>query len=326
MAATTGNTAMDDVFATWLNKNFLTDLQFELQHQRFTAKATMADGVGANIARFNEFAPPLRTGYASGSTALTEASTTGNEITSITTTPTNVTVVEYGEFIKVGKLWEHAAISGSREKIQKRMRDGGAVSIDTVVRLQANQSSNIFYATLAQTGGSATAPATVGAASISMLLGGRKILYDALVTGIEGVPGHTSGNYAAVITSKQELDITTEVTTGRIYWQNCVVQVPGLEGQGRFVKGLIGDCYGISVYRTQNYGTQTLTSACDIGFLYGADGIAAVAFEDMEPQIILNDVNSPYKNVNSIAWHSYFGATLVQTSGSVRVLKMYSLS
>lgn len=331
MGALTSNADMDDVFATWLNKTFITDLEFQLQHQKFTAAVVMPDAAGGNIARFNEWAPPTRsTSYASGSTALTEATTTQHEITSITTTPTNVTIAEYGEWLRVGKLWEHAAITGSREKISKRVSDGGAVSIDSVVRTAATTTTNVFYALGLGNqsvnyvlGGSATAPATVGTFGVAALMSGRKILFDALVTGIEGVAGHTDGNYAAVLTPKQILDMTTEVTTQRIVWSNCVVNVPGMDGQRRFVKGIVGDCYKVGVYETQNYATTSLTSTCDIGFMYGADGVAAASFEQMQPQIILNDVNSPYKNVNSVAWHAYFGAGL---TNNVRVLKLYSLS
>lgn len=322
MAHITTNTAVDDTFATWINKKFIRDLTFDLQHQKFTAEATIPDGFGANIGRFVEFAPPIRTGYALGSTAITEASPTANEITSITTTPTNVTVAEYGEFLKFGQLYEMASVSTTRERTSKRLRDGGLVSIDTVVRGQSVTSTNVWYASAAAAGGSATAatPTVMGA---STLIGGRKVLYDALVPTIEGVEGHPDRQYAAVLTPKQELDIVTEVTTSRIYWTNCVVNVPGALGQSKFVNGYIGSVYAVAVYVTQNYQTTTLTSASDIGFMYGADGVAAVGFRQMTPQIILNDLNSPFKNVNTIAWHLYFGAGLVS---STRVLKMYSLS
>ena len=46
-----------------------------------------------------------------------------------------------------------------------------------------------------------------------------------------------------------------------------------------------------------------------------------MAFQDMNAEIILNDVNSPYKNVNSFAWHAMFGAGLID---SARVVKLYS--
>lgn len=340
MAASTSNTSMDDVFSTWINRQFLTDFAFDLQHQKFTAAVVMTDGIGANQAQFVDWAPPLRGsatvgtgGYTNtGSTALTEATPTGNEITNVTTTQTLVPVLEYGEFIKVSKLWEHSAVSGSRERLTKRLKDGAVLSIDTLCRMRAATTSTIFYAigndqggASVPVGGSTTAPATVGNANIAALLSCRKILYDNQVPGIEGVEGHTDGNYAAIITPSQELQITTEVTTGRITWLNCIINVPGMDGQRRFVKGLIGDVYGVSVYRTQNYMTQTLTSACEVGFVYGADGVAAASFEQMQPQVILNDLNSPYKNVNTIAWHAYFGAKLVSSSNS-RVIKLYSLS
>lgn len=324
----TTNTAVDDVFATWINKKFIADLEFELQHLKFCADAVIPDGYGANIAQFVDFTPPGRTGYASGSTALSEGTLTGNEITSITTTPTAITVAEYGEFLKITQLYELAAVSTTRARLEKRCLDGGAVSIDAVVRAAAVQSSNVVYALgVGQAnyalGGTTTAPATVGTASAAMLVFCRKVLYDGLATGIKGVAGHPDGKYAAVITPKQELDIVTEITTNRIVWTNCVVNVPGITGQGAFVNGYLGTIYGVACYTTQNYQTQTLTSACDVGFVYAQDGVAAVSFGQMQPKIIVNEVNSPYKNLNTIAWHAYFGSKLVS---STRVVKFYSLS
>ena len=160
-------------------------------------------------------------------------------------------------------------------------------------------------------------------ASGHFLISGRKVLFDALCTGFEGVEGHMDGNFAAVLSPKQEQDIITEVTTGRIYWSNCVVNVPGRGGQEKFLRGYIGDVYNVSTYVTQNYTTTTIGSAIDIGFILASDGIAACGFKNMQPEIIINDVNSPFKNLNSIAWHSYFGAALVS---STRVLKLYTLS
>lgn len=324
MAWTTGNTAVDDVFATWINKRFISDLEFELQHVKFTAKAEMMKGGGANVARYVEFAAPGRTGYATGSSAITEASTTANEITSITTTSTEVTITEWGEYTKVGSLYEFAAVQGTRDRIMKRIRDGAAVSIDTAVRTASIGTTNVLYASTAQAGGSATAAATgPNTAGAALLMLGRKTLVDALCKGFEGVSGHPDRAFAAVLTPKQELDIITEVTTSRVYWNNCVVNVPGKMGQEKFVNGYIGTIYNVATYITQNYATTTLTSACDIGYVYADGGVVAPSFGDMNPEIVINDVNSPYKNVNSIAWHAMFGTKL---HSSTRVVKMYSLS
>ena len=325
--AATTNANMDDVFATWINKRFISDLTFQLQYQKFTTDLELPNGAAANIGRFVDWAPPLATGTgytAGGSTSISEGNVTANEITQVTTTPTNVTVAEFGEFIKTTRLWELAAVSGSRERLAKRIRDGGLVSIDSVVRTQASTTgtASAIYATTASTGGQTTAatPTTAGAALIMLA---RKTLFAGLATGISGVAGHPDGQFAAIISPKQELDIVTEVSTSRVYWNNAVVNVAGSMGQLKWVNGYIGSIYGTAVYTTQNFGTATITSASDIGFVLADGGLAAVAFEDMNANVVINDVNSPYKNINSIAWHAYFGAGLVS---SARVVKLYSLS
>lgn len=322
MAHVTTNAGADDVLNTYLNKAFVSDLEYDLQHQKFTMRGDIPTG-GGNVLRFNEFAAPLKTGYSTGTTALTEATTTGNEFTNITTTPTNLTLAEFGEFIKVGSLYDLAVQAGTRERLRKRMRDGANVSLDSYTRSKAVQTTNILYATLVATGGSSTAPATVGNFGAAILVNAKKVLKDGLATGLSGVEGHKDGNFAAVITEKQELDMVTEVTTTRMYWSNCVINVPGAMGQEKWVNGYIGAVYGTSVYTTNNYATFTLTSACDIGIVYADGGVGAASIGQMTPEIIINDVNSPYKNVNSIAWHTYYEAALL---AAARVIKLYSLS
>lgn len=333
MAHITSNAATDDVFATWINKKFVSDLEFSLQHQKFTMAATMPEGYGANIARFVDFAPPSNTsvgvaGYGTGSTALTEATPTGGQITSITTNPTNVTISEYGEFIQIGQLYEYAAVGGTRARLSKRLLDGGLISIDAVVRAQANLSTSALYALTTMAGANTTIPVILSVAPLgaAALVQGKRTLFANLATGFRGVPGHPEGHYSAILTPKQEADIVTEVTTGRIFWNNCVVQVPGSDGQLKFVNGYIGSIYRMACYITQSFLTGTVSNVAaaqgEIGYLYADGGVAAATFEDMRPRVIINDVNSPYKNVNSIAWHSYFGAGLID---SRRVIKLYSV-
>ena len=44
MSHNTGNSAVDDVLNTYLNKAFVSDLEFDLQHQKFTMKGNGARG------------------------------------------------------------------------------------------------------------------------------------------------------------------------------------------------------------------------------------------------------------------------------------------
>ena len=59
MAHFTGTTSPDatSVLTTWLNKNFVHDLEYTLQHQKFTTKAVIPKGAG-NKGRFLTFAAP----------------------------------------------------------------------------------------------------------------------------------------------------------------------------------------------------------------------------------------------------------------------------
>jgi len=331
MAYVSSSAGYVGLLTTWLNRRFVSDLEWELQFQKFTTKAIIPPGSG-KIGRFNVFAePPAGTSYSTSSTtALTEALAfaTTNQINTITAASTDVTVTEYGEYYRTSTLMEYAAMPGSREKLRKRLRDGAAITIDTLVKAQYQTSTNYAYADATADGLATTwNTGTVGIVGAATIIGARKILYAAKCTGFEGIPGHPNKQFAAILSPKGELDVVTEVTTGRVYWSTAVVNVPGKMGQEKFVNGYIGSIYGTAVYCTQNFDTAqtySVSSTGDINYIIADGAVGAVAFRDMEPQVIVNEVNSPYKNVNSVAWHVFFGVGAIDAN--TRVVKLYSAS
>lgn len=330
MAFTSGRSAVAGLLTTWLNREFVKDLEWILQYQKFTAKAIIPPGSG-KIGRFNVFVPPpASTSYSGASTtALTERFTTEHEITDITSNSTDITISEYGEFYATSQLAMYAAVPGAREKLQKRLRDGANLTIDSLVLTAFNTAAtNYLYASTDQTGAKTTVAAAFQQqnANAAMIIQARKILIANKAPGFTGIAGHPEGQYAAILSPKQELDIVTESTTGRMYWSQAVTNIPGAEGQSKWVRGYLGSIYGVACYVTQNYGTGTATASTtgDIGFVVADGAVGAVAFKDMAPEVILNDINSPYKNVDSVAWHVFFGTSAIDTVN--RVVKMYSNS
>ena len=320
----TTNTEADDVLTTWINKKFVSDLMFDIHYQKFTDKAIIPEGAG-NIGRFVRFAEPqLVTGYALGSAALTEGNTgSEHEITSITTTATNITIAEFGEWYRLGKLAAYAEAAGTAQKIQKRMNDGAALALDTAVRVGGPlDSTNYLYTTLAAPGATATAPATIGRLGASAIIVAHKILRANKAQGFKGIEGHPENHMAAILTPQSELDTVTEVSSTKITWTTCVTNVPGKMGQDKWVNGYIGSIYGTACYVTQNFSTTSLTSTVELNYVLADGGVGAMAMGDMQPQIIFNDVNSPYKNVKSVAWYCLFGTDLIDGN---RVVKLYTL-
>ena len=318
--------AASGLLTTWLNRKFISDLEWSLQFQKFTTKAIIPPGSG-KIGRFNVFVPPpAGTSYSTSSTtALTETWTTQNEINTITATSTDITIAEYGEFHKTSALAMYAVVPGAREKLRKRLIDGAQVTIDFLTMKQFEQSTNYLYNTAAATGGTTTfSTGSVTALSAAAIMQAKKILFANKVPTFSGIAGHPDGKYAAVIGPKGELDIVTETTTGRLTWGQAVTNVGGPDAQKRWVDGYVGTIYGVAVYTTQNLTTATAytgSSTGDVSFVCGDGGVGAMAFMDMEPQVVINDVNSPYKNVDSVAWHIFYGTAILDTN---RVVKMYS--
>ena len=320
MAFTTGiNTSL---LTTYLIRKFIPALEAELQMQKFTTPAVIPEGEG-KIGRFNVFSNPP-----GSSASLTEGTTTEHEITTLTTTGTDCTIAEYGEFIKEPQLQRLAAMKTHRDELASRFAYGGGLALDTLVRAQAKLTTTAFYASnTAQLGGSTTA-AIPGSGSASTIIGAAKQLRAASVDGVvvgargfTGKAGHPDGDFAAIVTPQFEATMITEGTTGRMTWAQAVTNVPGAMGQDKVIRGRMGSVYGTACYRTQNYDQTTVTSLSDNNYILSDGGIGAVAFGDMKAKVVINDVNSPYKNVDSVAWHAFFGTGLIS---SARVVRVYS--
>lgn len=326
---TTINTSL---LTTYLIKKFIPALEAELQMQKFTTPAVIPEGQG-KIGRFNVFSNPPGT-----VTPLAEGSTSGNEVTTLTTTGTDCTIAEYGEFIKVPQLQMLAAQKGSRDELSARFAYGGAVALDSLVRNKAFGTTTAFFCTAAATGGvtsgatnvtNGSAAALIGAAKLLRNVGGAAGTSSATLTsglgsgakGFTGIQGHNDGDFAAIVSPMFEATMVTEGTTGRMTWAQAVTNVGGPLGQEKAIRGYMGAVYGTTAYRTQNYGQTTVTSLADDNYVLAAGGLGAVAFGDMKATIVVNDLNSPYKNVDTIAWHAFFGTSLID---STRVVRMYS--
>ena len=326
MSQLTTTTSPDatSVLTTWLNKNFIVDLEYSLQHQKFTTKAVIPKGSG-NKGRFLTFAQPTApNSYSGGGTsAIAEGSVSANEITAITQTSTDITIAEFGEYTKVGTLYEYASVPGLRQELLKRLRDGAAYSLDKHVLSRARTTTQILYADTTQVGATSTGPANNVALGAVGIMAARKALFANLAQGFRGIEGVPDNQYAAVITPDQEQDITTEYTTLRVTWAQSVTNVPGAMGQEKWVNGYIGSIYKVSVLATNSYLTYVYTASSETAIVYSDGGVGAMSFGDMNAEIILNDLNSPYKNMNTFAWHANFGAGLIDSN---RVVKLYSLT
>ena len=322
MAQITTNTGADDVLTTYLVRRFIPSLEHELQYQKFTTKATVPQGMG-NVARFMSFNSP-----AVNSTSITEGTTTANELTTITTQASTITLAEYGEFVAVSRLYDFTAVSGTRQALSDRMAYGAARSLDRVVLTQIHNVATLAFwaSSTAQNGGSTTALPALGNASASALIGAAKNLRDNAAIGFRGVSGHPDGHYACVVSPKFELDMVTEGTTMRMTWGEAVTDVPGRMGQEKWVNGYMGSVYGTACYRTQANINTTYTNTADNSYLLASDGVASVSIIDADPQIYVNtasagDIGNPYRNSNTVAWHIFFATALIDSN---RVIKVYS--
>ncbi len=314
---TTINTSL---LTTYLIRKFIPALEKDLQMQRFTTKAMVPAGEG-KIARFNVFSS---TG-GNISAISPEGSATANEITTLTTAPTNVTIAEYGEFIKMTRLQDLAAVKGTRDEVSSRLGYQAALTVDKLVRNVAKGTSNIRLAN-----GATTLAATDTLSARDVISAGLEDLASADAAGLRGVPGHPDAEYAAVIHPEPESDMVSEAatSTNKVVWSEIVKHVPGSMAQEKLIKGSMGSLYGTACYRSQNIDTAVLTNTITAysNLVFAEGGVGAVALEDMDPVMYVNtpssgDVGNPYRNFSTIAWHVFFGTALIDAD---RVVRLYS--
>ena len=313
---TTINTSL---LTTYLIRKFIPALEKDLQMQRFTTKAMVPAGEG-KIARFNVFSST-----AGNITALAEGTVSAGEITTLTTSPTNVTIAEYGEFIKMTRLQDLAAVKGTRDEVANRLGYQAALTIDKLVRNAAKASSTAKHA-----GSDGTLATTETLSARDIIRESLETLAGGDVAGLRGISGHPDGEYACVIHPEPESDMVSEsaTSTNKLVWSEIVKNVPGSMGQEKLIKGAMGSIYGTACYRSQNIDTALLTSTVTAysNFIFGDGGMGAVALEDMDPVLYVNtpssgDVGNPYRNFSTIAWHVFFGTSTIDSG---RVIRLYS--
>lgn len=320
------------LLTTYLNRKFIPTLEEELQFMKFCMKGNLPGGMG-NVLRFNLFPNP-----AIQTTKLDEGTTSGNELSAgLTTTGYDATLAEYGEFLKTTRLQEYTQVPNSRSELANRMSFGAARSLDRMINVGptsgpadnsgANSTTLDWYCGTAQAGGSGTA-ATPTAGSAAAIIGASELLRASSVNGFTGVSGHPNGALAAIVSTRFERDMVQEATTGRITWGQAVTNVPGALGQTKWVKGYMGEVYGTACYRSQNLTQSTITSTSDNNYILGEGGLGCVSIIDADPQIHVNvpssqDIGNPYRNLGTIAWHTYWANRLLD---GTRVIRVYSLN
>jgi N4-gp56 family major capsid protein len=313
---TTINTSL---LTTYLIRKFVPALEKELQLHRFTTKAMIPPGEG-NVGRFNVFSSP-----AAATSFIAEGTATAGEITTLTTSPTNVTIREYGQFLKMTRLQDMAAVKGTRDEVADRMAYAAALTIDGLVRTRAKGGTALLA------NGASTLAATDTLSARDLITASLETLSgDNDVVGLRGVQGHPDGEFAAVVHPEAEADMVSEAatSTNKVVWSEIVKHVPGTEGQQKAIKGSMGSVYGTACYRSQNVDTSVLTNTITAfnNFVIGDGALGCVALEDMDPVIYVNtpssgDVGNPYRNFSTIAWHVFYGDALIDAN---RVVRLYS--
>lgn len=319
MAQTTDHAQLAGLITTSIRKKFIPFLRNKLRFADFAAEGSLTKHGGSKTLRWN-LASKIAADH---TTALTETTTSQNEIATITITAVLSTVSEYGAFTKVSSLGEMAWTRETRSEFAKILAEDGARTVDTRLRNIADNTTTFLVSQDTATGGTTNLLTTKTAIAQDIaVLSGRFNQNDA-----EGFDSQ-SGMYVVIVHGKVEQDLVTDVTTTRLSWSEVNKHVPGLDGQKKIIVGTPGAIYGTMVLRSNNITTKTLTSTVTAyaNIALADHGIGRAGFGAMDPQIIMKspgpqDTSNPLNTFGTIGWKAALGEALLDSN---RVITYYS--
>lgn len=322
MASTTDHAQMAFLITTSIRRKFIPFLRNKLHFADFAVPGTLMRQGGSKVLRWNLASKIVDAAGVTLTTALSETTTTQNEVVTITISAVTATAAEYGAFAKISSLADLAWTSESRQEIGKLFGEAGARTVDTLLRNVADDTTTFLVSGQTATGtGTMLATNTANAQDIAVI-SGRFNQNDA--------EGHDSqsGMYVVIVHGKVEQDLVTDVTTTRLSWSEVNKHVPGVDGQQKIIRGSPGAIYGTMVLRSNNITTKVLTNTLTAyaNIALADHGIGRAGWDAMDPQIITKnsgsqDTSNPLNMYGTLGFRVTMGPVLLD---SARVITYYS--
>ncbi len=322
MAGISTNVQMTGLVTTQLRRQFTPILRNKLQFGKFAVDGVITPKAGFNTLRWLQ-----ATDLGVFITALTEASTTENEVGTITITYIETTVANYGAFMKISDLADAMWSPEARGQFRDIFGFSAAKTVDTLIRNAGNATTNTYGARSNNT-----------ATALTSMINGNTARPEDLgyLAGFFGQNDSQEfdkidGLYAVMINGKMEQDMKTycsPVTTGagKMEWWNLAAQTA--DGWGDLKRGYIATLLDCALFRTNNLTTVTVTGTvtCFKGFALADYGLGKCSLQNMEPDIIVktsgpNDTSQPLNTFSTIGWKVRMGQKLIDAN---RVLAYYA--
>ena len=293
----TGGTLATTLQDVYLERQFVPELRKNLVATPLGVPSTLPGGTGKDV-RWQEFNVP-----ASVTTPLGEG-TDPTDSTDFTATPFADTLEEFGQHTPVSRFLLDTALSGTQEKIVSLLAYQAAVTMDEIVLVELDTTSQVVVAT---TG----AKAEDLRKSVALLVGGNALPHPA-----------TPGFYCAIFSAEAAYDMMGEAAQK---WSD----VKREEFEGSLIKPFQGTpvtaaLYGAIVKISTNV---QAVSVVDQNFVIAADafGIASLDTNVLNPQVVItrpqDNTSAPLRNHGTMGWWILFAKKLF---GSSKVINLTS--
>jgi N4-gp56 family major capsid protein len=289
---TTANLSV--LMQTYYDKKFLEKVVQNFIHAQFATEKSIPANSG-KIIDFSRYLQP-----AVSTTALTE----GTNPTALAVTAENVTatIAEYGRVWNMSSLVSLTAIDPELERRTDIAADDASATLDTLVRDEMYNATNIQRVANAAADVNLTASSIVTTAEI------RKVLRTLQANKAKPMD---DGFYVGIVGPYTQYDIMADTT-----WVNAHTYKDG----DNLYKGEIGKLFGIRFVMTNNQRVDaTGASSANVysNYFLGKESVGKVALDGNNSQIIVktpgaNDTSNALNMFSTFGWKSMFVAKILQ--------------
>ena len=322
MAITAGFAAVSGVWTTYINKKFVDMLTPNKVIANFAEPAQLPKQAGGYVARWN-----IPTRLAGVTDTLVENSATDGEVTTVTITPVEATIAEYGQWMKVSDLAADTNIRGTLDVYAEQFSDAAIDTIELKCKASALTSTNFLHAGDTAVNQATLTSGDTATAQEFVAIGG--FFNGQNARGFSKI----GGRYAWFIHPDQEVDIQAAVTTDALSWSNVKMHTPeGYKEMNSLDTKMVGSLGQVCAFRTTNIGTVTEDVAAYQSFALARFGIGWVDLDNAKPQDMggnyikikrpgPNDTSQPLDMYQTIGYKIRAQSELLDSS---RALVVYS--
>lgn len=289
MAIETTSTLSNEVM-TYYSSKFLERAKDSLVHQEGAQKQTRATGEGKTVV-FNRYTPLAR-----ATTPLTEGSA-GSEV-ALTSAQVSVTLAEYGNYVKVGKLLDLVSIDKDATEKSELLGQNMGETLDRITRDALVTDATVSYA------GAKTALTAVAATDVLSAAEIRKIRRQLLKN---KAIKYGNGMFMGKIGPDTETDLI-----GDSVWVNAHSYKDGDE----LFKGYLGNLYGFDFLMSTDSKTESSTVTVHSNLFHGAQSFGVHNLSKDIPKLYIkkpsaSDTSNPLDRFSTIGWGGAFAAKVL---------------